>query len=52
VLGLSIGLLTLAVCARAEQGGRARNKRLFIVPPHGSVQIDGRLAAMEKLIKL
>jgi len=37
-------LLALAICVQAEeQGGRARNKRIFIVPPPGPVAIDGQL---------
>jgi len=42
--GVAAYLGTLAPAAHAEeQGGRARNKRIFIVPPPGPVAIDGKL---------
>ncbi len=42
--GVAAFLSTLAPLTHAEeQGARARNKRLFIVPPPGPVQVDGRL---------
>ncbi|MHC1769963.1 MAG: FlgD immunoglobulin-like domain containing protein [Verrucomicrobiia bacterium] len=45
-LFLPLGLMVLAsaiVVQAEDQGGRARNKRIFIVPPPGPVAIDGRL---------
>jgi hypothetical protein len=44
ILGLSAHFGDLNLPAHAqEQGGRARNKRLFIVPPPGPIQVDGHL---------
>ncbi len=46
--GYGVAILTLLGLATEdapteEQGGRARNKRLYIVPPPGPVAVDGRL---------